>query len=83
MAVTVGPQNGQDTITLYVDGEAVASAPNEVASAEAGHAPPIKIGYFIDRYPPHSGFTGVIDDIRWFKYAIGADMVQEIYEGGQ
>jgi hypothetical protein len=81
VAVTVGPQNGQDTITLYVDGEVVASAPNEVSSAGEGDAAPIKVGYYIDRYPPHSGFTGVIDDIRWFKYAIGADMVKEIYEG--
>jgi hypothetical protein len=81
VAVTVGPQNGQDTITLYVDGAAVASGPNEVAAADEAQATPIKIGYFIDGYPPHSGFTGVIDDVRWFKYAIGADMVQQIYEG--
>jgi len=83
VAVTVGPQAGQDTITLYVDGEAVASAPNEAGAADEGNGKPIKIGYCIDRFPGGgSGFVGVIDDVRWFKYAIDADMVQQIYEGG-
>jgi hypothetical protein len=83
VAVTVGPQAGQDTITLYVDGEAVASAPNESGAADEGNGKPIKIGYCIDRFPGGgSGFVGVIDDVRWFKYAIDADMVQQIYEGG-
>jgi hypothetical protein len=83
VAVTVGPKDGQDSITLYVDGEAVASAPNEAGAAEEGDGKPIKIGYCIDGFPPGgSGFVGVIDDVRWFKYAIEADMVQQIYEGG-
>ena len=82
VAVTVGPRSGQDTITLYVDGEAVGSAPNEVTMANEGNETPIKIGYCIQGFPPgQSGFKGVIDDIRWFKYAIGADKVKRIFEG--
>jgi hypothetical protein len=82
VAVTVGPQAGQDTITLYVDGEAVANAPNQVGSADEGNGTPIRIGYCIDRFPSsQSGFVGVIDDVRWFKYAIGAGMIQQIFEG--
>jgi hypothetical protein len=81
VAVTVGPQAGQDTITLYVDGTVVATAPNDVASADGSRDTPIKIGYCIKGFPPKYGFVGVIDDVRWFKYAIGADMVKQIYEG--
>jgi hypothetical protein len=82
VAVTVGPQAGQDTITLYVDGKPVATAPNQVGSADEGSGTPIRIGYCIDRFPrKESGFVGVIDEVRWFKYAIGADMVKRIFEG--
>jgi hypothetical protein len=80
IVVTVGPQAGRDTITLYVDGEAVASTPNEAGPADEGNGPPLKIGYWNEVYPPESGFVGVIDDVRWFKYAIGADMVQQLFE---
>jgi len=81
VAVTVGPQAGQDTITLYVDGEAAANTPNQVAPADEGNDTPLKIGYWNEVYPPESGFVGVIDDVRWFKYAIDADMVKQIFEG--
>lgn len=83
VAVTVGAQAGQDTITFYVDGKAIANAPNVPGSDEEGHGMPIKIGYCINGFPQgQSGFVGVIDDFRWYKYAISADMVKQIFEGG-
>jgi len=83
VAVTVGAQAGQDTITFYVDGKAIANAPNVPGSDEEGHGMPIKIGYCINGFPQgQSGFVGVIDDLRWYKYAISADMVKQIFEGG-
>jgi len=84
VAVTVGAQGGQDTITLYVDGKAIASGPNVPGSAKEGQGMPIKIGFCFEGWPigpSGSGFIGVIDDVRWFRHAISADMVKQIFEG--
>ena len=63
-------------------GPGVATAPNQAGSADENNNTPIRIGFCIDRFPrKESGFVGVIDEVRWFKYAIGGEMIKKIYEG--
>ncbi len=70
-----------DTTTLYIDGSPAGSKSdwNVNAFSEAGLS--VKIGFTSDDFPDQSWFTGLIDDVRIYDYALSELELIEIIWG--
>jgi concanavalin A-like lectin/glucanase superfamily protein/uncharacterized protein DUF2341/fibrinogen beta/gamma subunit family protein len=67
-------QNGT-TATMYIDGQ---EKDSETVSAIGSSAGSINIG----RYDSSYYFSGKIDDVQIYNYALSADQIKEVYNGG-
>jgi hypothetical protein len=71
-------ETGYDEITFYIDGETAGRFKINLDKFP-GAGLSIRIGYCNREFPDNSGFTGIIDEVRWFDYALGPGHINKIY----
>lgn len=80
VAVTVSTVAAGDNVACFVDGRLACKSRLAVGQFDEGGLP-VRIGYCNKDFPPGSAsFSGDIDDLRWFSYALRPEGIREIYE---
>jgi hypothetical protein len=82
IAMTVDASNPYDVVTLYVNGEQIVQK-HVNAKFRSAEGAPIKIGYCNEDFPEEDdsdpGFYGIIDEVKWYNYTLGADQIRQIF----
>jgi len=79
VAVTVSSSVEPDAVSLYVDGKRRARGSLEMTRFKEASLP-VKIGFCNRDFPSPSGFVGVIDEVRWYGYALNTSAIQRLFK---